>query len=249
MHARFRGFTWNLEQPECSWFVTEVCKKKLVTFRFEKHELFKHKHFVEEVKFDRTILDLPTFYVDSIIMEHKTPTLSFCIREKPQQCIDEKKLQRLNLSKGAWLQVLKDKTKTDAEVMQVQGSKFTLGDLRKSLLTSKKTDSIAYLTDFRLNKRKASALKTMIEGCQIIVCESMYDNEDIDLAEKNYHLVASESAEIAKNAGAKKLYLIHVSERYTPAQMLGILEQAREVFPKTYFPKTWLKNLLRKTKQ
>ncbi len=249
IHNRFRGFTWNLEQPECTWFVTECCDKTLKTYKFEKHELFEHRHFVEEREYDQTILDMPTFSVDAVIMNHKTPTLSFCVREKMFSKIDEKKLGKLNLNSGSWLQTLKNPEIPDSEEIIINGSKHNVGNLRNILLIEKSGDSIAYLTDFRLDSKTSVNLHKMIQGCKIIVCESMYKNADIQLAERNYHNIAQESAEIAKKAGAKKLFLIHISERYTPQQMLEILEEARKIFPQTYLPKGWREKLLHNSKK
>ena len=248
IHARLRGFTWNLEQPQGTWFVTECCEHVLRAYKFEKLELFEHKHFVGEQSYERTILDLPAFYVDAVIMNHKTPSLSFCVREKTQPKIDDKKLGKLKLTPGSWIQNLKNYEITDSEDVFIDKAKHNVGNLRKSLLIKKLGDSIAYLTDFRLNKKTSEAQNNMIQGCKTIVCESMYNNADIKLAERNFHLIARESAEIAKNAGVRKLYLIHISERYTPQQMLGILEQVRAVFPQTFLPKGWREKLTRISK-
>ena len=249
IHNRFRGLTWNLEQPKCTWFVTECCEKILKTYRFEKHELFEHKHFVDEHEYDRTILDLPTFSIDAVIMNHKTPTLSFCVREKTLHKVDEKKLRKMNLSPGGWLQSLKNLEIPDSDNIFIDKTKHNVGKLRKRLFREKSGDSIAYLTDFRLDTKTSENLQKMIQRCKTIVCESMYDNADIELAERNYHLIARESAEIAKNTSAKKLYLMHISERYSPQEMLEILEQAREIFPQTFLPKGWREKLMRKSKK
>ncbi|MCK5344457.1 MAG: hypothetical protein KAR20_13675, partial [Candidatus Heimdallarchaeota archaeon] len=238
-----------LEQPKCSWFVTECCDKTLKTYRFEKHELFEHKHFVEEREYERTILDLPTFSVDAVIMKHKTPTLSYCVHEKNLQKIDSKKLSEMKMNSGDWLQSLKNPEIHDSEDVFINKVKYNVGKLRKSLITEKSVDSIAYLTDFRLDEATSKNLHKMIQGCKIIVCESMYKNADIKLAERNYHNIAKESADIAKNAGAKKLFLIHISERYTSCEMREILEQAREVFPQTFLPKGWREKMIRKSKK
>jgi len=206
-------------------------------------------HFVEEREYDRIILDLPTFSVDAVIMKHKTPTLSYCVREKNVKKIDDKILHKMKLNSGDWLQSIKNPEIQDSDDIFVNKVKYNVGKLRKSLITEKAGDSIAYLTDFRLDEATSINLHKMIQGCKIIVCESMYKNEDVKLAERNYHNIAKESAEIAKKAGAKKLFLIHISERYNPLEMLEILAQAREVFPQTFLPKGWREKLMRKTKK
>ena len=53
---------------------------------------------------------------------------------------------------------------------------------------------------------------------------------------RNYHMTAVQAAELARQAGAGKLMLIHLSDRYPPEEWPELLNEAREVFPGDIFP-------------
>ena len=62
--------------------------------------------------------------------------------------------------------------------------------------------------------------------------EATFADEHVDLAHKMFHSTAREAAQVAADAGAKKLVLGHFSSRYQDLNVL--LSQAREVFPDTW---------------
>jgi ribonuclease Z len=74
----------------------------------------------------------------------------------------------------------------------------------------------------------------------------MYSQEDEEATKESAHSTTVQAAEIAKQAGAQKLYLIHFSQRYT--QPAKLEEEARKIFPESYaaydlltveIPKKW----------
>ena len=62
----------------------------------------------------------------------------------------------------------------------------------------------------------------------LLVSESTYLDEEKELAKEHFHLTASQAAEIAKKAKAKKLILTHLSQRYEDPR--PILEEAKAIF-------------------
>ncbi len=70
--------------------------------------------------------------------------------------------------------------------------------------------SMAFITD----TRPTAALSALAHDVDLLICESMYDDmEDLPLAKVNAHMVAQESAGIAKAAGAHQLLLTHFSPK------------------------------------
>ncbi len=69
-------------------------------------------------------------------------------------------------------------------------------------------------------------------GADVLIHESTYSADDIELAKKNLHSTCVEAAETAAAAGVKGLILTHISNRYTSTDEL--LAQSKEVFPDTY---------------
>jgi len=70
-----------------------------------------------------------------------------------------------------------------------------------------------------------------VDGSDTLVIEATYVHKDVDMARKFGHLTARQAAELAKQAGVKRLILTHLSRRYRERD---ILNEAREVFPESY---------------
>lgn len=96
-----------------------------------------------------------------------------------------------------------------------------LGEPRRGL-------SLAYITDTRPTR----ALSAFARDVDLLICESMYDDPaDLPLAQVNAHMVVTESAGLARDAGARALLLTHFSPKIintTPAE-----NAACRVFPHT----------------
>ena len=63
-----------------------------------------------------------------------------------------------------------------------------------------------------------------------LVIESTYIDEDAEMARNFSHLTAKQAAELAKEAGVKKLILTHLSRRYRERD---VLTEAQAIFPET----------------
>jgi len=61
-----------------------------------------------------------------------------------------------------------------------------------------------------------------------LVIESTYLNEEAEMARQFAHLTAKQAAELAREAGVKKLILTHLSRRYRERD---VLEEAQATFP------------------
>jgi ribonuclease Z len=69
-----------------------------------------------------------------------------------------------------------------------------------------------------------------VSGADALVIESTYLNVEADLAQAYGHLTATQSAQLAREAGVQQLILTHVSRRYPERDVLA---EARAVFPNT----------------
>ena len=88
--------------------------------------------------------------------------------------------------------------------------------------------SLAYITDTRPTK----TLSELAHDVDLLICESMYDNpEDLPLAHANAHMLAEESAAIAKAADAHALILTHFSPKIYDTSIAE--RAARQVFANT----------------
>ena len=69
-----------------------------------------------------------------------------------------------------------------------------------------------------------------VKGADLIVCEATYLTRDRELARRFGHLTAEEAAWLARAAGARKLALNHLSQRY---RVRDILEETAPLFEET----------------
>ena len=72
----------------------------------------------------------------------------------------------------------------------------------------------------------------IIKDVDLLYHEATFAETDKKLAKDTFHSTGKEAAQIAKLANAKKLLIGHFSARYKKPEI--ILEEAREVFEKTY---------------
>jgi ribonuclease Z len=75
--------------------------------------------------------------------------------------------------------------------------------------------------------RPTEKLARFFSGCDILVFESTYGHDKLTKAIETSHSTATEAATIAKQAGAKKLFLTHFSARYDETSAL--VREAMEI--------------------
>lgn len=67
---------------------------------------------------------------------------------------------------------------------------------------------------FVMDTRMCDAVGQLAEGCDLLVIESTFLDEDAELAEDHGHLTAGQAAEAARAADVRHLVLTHFSQRY-----------------------------------
>ena len=68
----------------------------------------------------------------------------------------------------------------------------------------------------------------------LIVHEATFAGGEEERAARHGHSTADQTARLARDAGAKQLYLTHISARYDEAETATLLERARTIFPATH---------------
>lgn len=74
---------------------------------------------------------------------------------------------------------------------------------------------------------KPEELFDEVQGADGLVIESTYIQEEAEMAKEFGHTTAAEVAQLAKDAGVKRLFLTHISRRYNEKQ---VLDEAQAIF-------------------
>lgn len=78
--------------------------------------------------------------------------------------------------------------------------------------------------------RPCAATEEIARGAELLIHDATFGDEDEERARETYHASARQAARLAARAGVRRLYLTHLSARYSDNP--GVLErQAREAFP------------------
>ncbi|MFJ2115768.1 MBL fold metallo-hydrolase, partial [Streptomyces sp. NPDC087850] len=67
---------------------------------------------------------------------------------------------------------------------------------------------------FVMDTRLCDGVHALAEGCDMLVIESTFLDEDERLASDHGHLTAGQAARVARDAGVRQLVLTHFSQRY-----------------------------------
>jgi ribonuclease Z len=97
-----------------------------------------------------------------------------------------------------------------------------LGGVRLEEVSERRPgQSFAFVMDTRL----CPAVPALAQGCDLLVIESTFADEDSRLAEEYGHLTAGQAGRVAAEAGVRHLVLTHFSQRYPDPELFG--RQAR----------------------
>ncbi|GCE20060.1 ribonuclease Z [Dictyobacter kobayashii] len=150
---------------------------------------------------------------------HGIPCLAYRVELARRPAFQAAKAQELGLPVQLWSHL------QHGETVEHQGQTIlpeqVLGPPRRGI-------SFAYITDTRPTQQ----LTALARDVDLLICESMYDNpEDLPLAKSNSHMLATESAGIARAAGAHELVLTHFSPKIHDTRQAE--KAARAVFERT----------------
>ncbi|MEU6240909.1 ribonuclease Z [Streptomyces sp. NPDC047024] len=72
---------------------------------------------------------------------------------------------------------------------------------------------------FVMDTRLCEGVHALAEGCDLLVIESTFLDEDVQLAKEHGHLTAGQAATVARDAGVRHLVLTHFSQRYSDPEV------------------------------
>ena len=77
-----------------------------------------------------------------------------------------------------------------------------------------------------MDTRLCDGVYALAEGCDMLVIESTFLDEDERLATDHGHLTAGQAARVAREAGVRHLVLTHFSQRYADPEVFATQARA-----------------------
>lgn len=159
------------------------------------------------------------FNINIISVQHTVPCFSYSIEVPRVRKFDKDKALKNEIPITLWNRLQKgEEIKSDGRWLTPD---MVLGEERKGL-------KISYCTD----TRPVEELKEFIRHSDLFICEGMYGEDDyIEKALENNHMLFSEAATLAKEGEVKELWLTHYSPSLTSPE--DYIENAANIFPNT----------------
>ena len=169
--------------------------------------------------------DLPTviyeddaMFVETIPLTHKIPCTGFLFREK----IKPRRVDKDKLPKGLRIQQIAS-LKKGHDVIDEDGHVLFRND--ELTLPPRKSRSYAYCSDTAFDEAMAGQIREV----DILYHEATFGADEQAKARQTQHSTASQAAQMATLAGARKLIIGHFSARYK--DLTPLIEEARAIFP------------------
>ncbi len=167
------------------------------------------------------VFEAKNFSISAFSVSHRGPDcLGYRFEEKSHRPFLAEKADELGVPFGPERRDLVN----GESVTLADGRRITPDEVLGSLM---KGSSLAITGD----TGRTDNLLDSVSGVDTLVIESTYINEDAEMARKFGHLTARQAAELAQQAGVKRLILTHLSRRYRERD---VLNEARAIFPESY---------------
>ncbi|MGD2201186.1 MAG: ribonuclease Z [Candidatus Bathyarchaeota archaeon] len=176
---------------------------------------------VYEIASEGTVYQTEEYHMAAIEADHDVPAWSYVLQEHPRPGrFHPERAKELGVPVGPLWKKLQKGQDVELEDGRIVESREVVDPPRRGL-------KIVYSGDTRPNGGLAAAA----EGADLLIHEATFDESLHERAEENGHSTASQAAEIARQAGATRLVLTHISSRYPDPSPL--LKAARAIFPET----------------
>jgi ribonuclease Z len=219
--GKLQGYTWNLVEGDNTQFIAvdlDLAARKKTTTHFHSADRF-HPSGVFSENWDPTqpIYSTEDYFVKTTLLDHRTPSLAYAIEEQLTYALNIKRTLELGIQTGPWIHELKKNFfRETIELPLIDGTLkiFNTTALRSEIFSQKPQQKIAYVTDGAAHTNNHQALKSLILNADLLFAETCFLPEDQKLADKTKHFTTEFIAQLAQEAGVKKLVPFHFSKRY-----------------------------------
>ena len=89
-----------------------------------------------------------------------------------------------------------------------------LGELKRQILRIVPGQKLAYVTDTAYHEANAASIVGLARDADLLFIETMFLEEDKEMAAAKYHLTARQAGELARRANVARVVPFHFSPRY-----------------------------------
>lgn len=178
---------------------------------------------VEEIE-EGVIFEDHEFLVEARYLDHAVPCFGFRVVEKDRPGpLQVEKLKKIGVPPGPIYSRLKNgETVTLDNGKEINGKDF-LGGTKKGRIVTILGDT-----------RKCENSEKLARLADVVIHEATFHKDETEMAHTYFHSTTHQAAEVAKDAGAKQLFLTHISARYEKEDWPLLEKEAREIFPHSY---------------
>lgn len=195
---------------------------------------FPEPEVTEEKWTGRVCYSTEHLEVEAVAVEHTAPCLAYALAERSGFHPDPEKIATGLLRSGEWVGEALRLLRADAPgrtQLEIQGGSFALEVLAKQYFVESPGARTVYVTDTRWSEELRPKLVKLARGAWRLYCDSYYARKEAKNAAQHKHMMAHQSAELAKLARVEQLVLIHFAPRYA-GRYQSLVDEATEMFPR-----------------
>ncbi|BDD06634.1 peptidase [Aureibacter tunicatorum] len=226
VQSRLKSYCWNLiDENAIIYEVREIHKGGKI-----KSAILKPPHWnqADEMAFSSgRVFEEKDFYVEYEILDHKTDSIAYLFKGH-----DKVKINLPDGYKGGkWIAELKQAFENNdrERLIKIGEEKHKAKDLFH-MISIQKGKRLGVIMDHLACPENHEKIKKKFTGCDDVIIESFYKDEDKELAEKNYHSYASMSGHIMKQCQVSKVVPVHFSRKYSVQEIDELIEEFNEAF-------------------
>jgi len=231
VEGKLKGYTWNLIKDYPTVINVFAFDGKTVSRSAFRAENGFKKEILLRSDSDGVLHSNPHFKVKAIKLDHGTPCLAYSFEEEFHINIDKDLLLKKGLTVGPWLTVFKRHLRENlasGHILTTEGKSYGTEEF-SDIARVTNGQKISYATDISMNMKNIARLIELARDSDVFYCEAHFLDKDKERAVERFHLTAKAAGSIAKQAGVKKLVLMHFSPKYMDSPD-AVIDEAMAAF-------------------
>lgn len=231
VRGKLKGYCWNLLDPgQIQMVVHEVATDGTQkTVRLKNDNGFVPQFITKEneiVSFEEVPVSGPSIItalrlwdgtrVEAVILDHGTPVLAYSLQAPISYHLKVDALTAKGWEPGPWIKDLQTylaQKGAKGEIL-LKGKVWSVQELAAEVFVKSHSRPIGYMTDLGFSRENLARVRSLMTGCDTLVCETNFADADFLKARQKKHLTTRQGALIAALSVVKTLKVFHISNVY-----------------------------------